>query len=119
MTALQEVGLTTPQYAAPSILQHKPGLSFGTTCLARQCFVTAQSMQVMITAFLRSGYIVRHPDPDNQRVLCNYLADDSRDVLARCDDAADRIEERMLARLSGSQASRLRAGPSRNPTIEV
>lgn len=104
--AMQAQGLTTPQYAALSVLHHHPGLS--SAQLARRSFVTAQSMQVMIAAFVRSGYIERHPDPDNQRVLRNYLADAGHDALARCDEAADRIEERMLAGLSRSQVSRLR-----------
>ncbi|PQP25104.1 MarR family transcriptional regulator [Rhodococcus opacus] len=104
--AMQAQGLTTPQYAALSILQRNPGLS--SAQLARRSFVTAQSMQVMVAAFVRSGYVERHPDPDKQRVLRNYLTEAGLDVLARCEEAADHIEERMLAGLSRSQISRLR-----------
>jgi DNA-binding MarR family transcriptional regulator len=104
--AMQAQGLTTPQYAALSILRRHPGLS--SAQLARRSFVTAQSMQVMVAAFVRSGYLQRHPDPDKQRVLRNYLTDAGLDVLARCEGAADRIEERMLAGLSRSQIARLR-----------
>ena len=104
--AMQVQGLTTPQYAALSILQRNPGLS--SAQLARRSFVTAQSMQVMVAAFVRSGYVERHPDPDKQRVLRNYLTEAGLDVLARCEEAADHIEERMLAGLSRSQISRLR-----------
>ncbi|WP_262107421.1 MarR family winged helix-turn-helix transcriptional regulator [Arthrobacter sp. Marseille-P9274] len=103
---MHEQGLTTPQYAALSILRRNPGLS--SAQLARRSFVTAQSMQVMVAAFVRSGFVERRPDADHQRILRNYLTDEGRAVLARSEEAADRIEGQMLAGLTGAQVKRLR-----------
>ena len=64
-------GMTTPQYAALSILRAQPGLS--SAQLARRAFVTPQSMQVMVTAFIRDGLVERRTDPSNQRILRNHL----------------------------------------------
>ena len=103
---MQEQGLTTPQYAALSILRRSPGLS--SAQLARRSYVTAQSMQVMVAAFQRSGFIDRRTDAVHQRILRNYLTTEGEAVLARSEEAADRIEKQMLAGLSDSQVKRLR-----------
>lgn len=94
-------GLTTPQYAALSILGRHPGLS--SAQLARRSFVTPQSMQVMVAAFVRSGLVERRADPENQRILRMFLTDDGRTVLSRSQDAADQIERSMLAGLTNAQ----------------
>ena len=109
--ALREHGLTTPQYAALSILGPHPGMS--SAQLARRAFVTAQSMQVMVTTFVRAGYIERRPQPDNQRILCNYLTDKGRAALIRCEEAADAVEKGMLDGLDGPTVAVLRTALGR------
>jgi DNA-binding MarR family transcriptional regulator len=104
--SLREHGLTTPQYAALSILGLLPGMS--SAQLARRAFVTAQSMQVMVAGFERSGYVERRPQPDNQRILCNYLTDAGHDALTRCEQAADTVEKKMLDGLDGATVVALR-----------
>lgn len=104
--ALREYGLTTPQYAALSILSPHPGMS--SAQLARRAFVTAQSMQVMVAGFVRSGYVERRPQRDNQRVLCNYLTDAGREALLKCEQAADTVEKKMLDGLEGPAVAALR-----------
>ncbi|MFC9664064.1 MarR family winged helix-turn-helix transcriptional regulator [Nocardia sp. NPDC127606] len=103
---LRNYGLTTPQYAALSILGLHPGLS--SAQLARRAFVTAQSMQVMVAGFVRSGYVVRQPQADNQRILCNYLTDAGRDALIKCEQAADTVEKKMLDGLDRKAVASLR-----------
>ena len=103
---LQRQGLTTPQYAALSILRRSPGLS--SAQLARRAFVTAQSMQVMVAAFLQNGLVERQPDADNQRILRNYLTETGEKVLARGQEAADQLEQRMVEGLSEEQVRCLR-----------
>jgi DNA-binding MarR family transcriptional regulator len=99
-------GMTTPQYAALSILRAQPGLS--SAQLARRAFVTPQSMQVMVTAFIRDGLVERRTDPNNQRILRIHLTHDGELLLLRADEAAARIEQRMLGGLDGRQTSLLR-----------
>lgn len=103
---LQAQGLTTPQYAALSILGRSPGLS--SAQLARRAFVTAQSMQVMVAAFVRNGLVAKQPDTRNPRVLHLNLTEAGQGVLARSQEAADRLEERMVAGLSEAQVRALR-----------
>lgn len=104
--ALHEQGLTTPQYAALSILSRTPGLS--SAQLARRAFVTAQSMQVMVAAFMRNGLVARKADDRNARVLHIYLTEAGEDVLSRGQEAADQLEERMVAGLTEVQVHSLR-----------
>ncbi|MGF9660788.1 MarR family transcriptional regulator [Arthrobacter crystallopoietes] len=103
---LREQGLTTPQYAALSILRRHPGLSSAE--LARRAFVTAQSMQVMVTAFLRHGWVQRESDAVNQRILRNFLTPAGAEILARGQEAADQLEWRMVDGLGGEQVQCLR-----------
>jgi len=76
--------------------------------LARRAFVTAQSMQVMVTAFVRNGLVTKQPDTRNPRVLHLYLTEAGEGVLARSQEAADRLEERMVTGLSEAQVRALR-----------
>jgi DNA-binding MarR family transcriptional regulator len=99
-------GMTTPQYAALSILRAQPGLS--SAQLARRAFVTPQSMQVMVTTFLRDGLVERRADPDNQRVLRIHLTRDGELLLLQADEAAAGIEQQMLDGLDDEQTSLLR-----------
>ena len=99
-------GMTTPQYAALSILRAQPGLS--SAQLARRAFVTPQSMQVMVTAFIRDGLVDRRADPSNQRILRNHLTPDGELLLLRADEAAAGIEQQMLGGLDAEQTAALR-----------
>lgn len=105
--AMQEQGLTTPQYAALSILRRQPGLS--SAQLARRAFVTAQSMQVMVTSFVRSGLVERRPSEDNQRILHNYLTGAGLKVLEVCEQDALHVEKKMLDGLTEDSVDVLRA----------
>lgn len=99
-------GMTTPQYAALSILRAQPGLS--SAQLARRAFVTPQSMQVMVTAFIRDGLVERRTDPSNQRILRIHLTHDAELLLLRADEAAAGIEQQMLGGLDAEQTAVLR-----------
>ena len=103
---VQTQGLTTPQYATLSTMQRQPGLS--SAQLARRAFVTPQSMQVMIAAFVRDGLVERRADAENQRILRNYLTEVGEALLSRSEEAGARVEEQMLAGLTEEQVSQLR-----------
>ena len=99
-------GMTTPQYAALSILRAQPGVS--SAQLARRAFVTPQSMQVMVTAFIRDGLVERRADPGNQRILRIHLTRDGELLLLQADEAAAGIEQQMLGGLDAEQTAVLR-----------
>jgi DNA-binding MarR family transcriptional regulator len=69
--ALKKVGLTTPQYAALSVMEGEKGLSGAS--LARRCFVTPQTMNGILVNLEKAGLLERRPHPEHGRVLQAYL----------------------------------------------
>ena len=98
---VKPVGITALQYTALTVLRRHDGLS--SAQLARNSFVTAQSMADMVTALERRGLIVRRRDPDNRRALLISLTCAGHELLAAQDAAMTALEERMLADLSERQ----------------
>jgi len=78
-TGLREIGLTTPQYAVLAFLEVEPGAS--NAALARRAFVTPQTMQAILVALERSGFIARTPHPEHGRVQMTELTALGRDAL--------------------------------------
>jgi DNA-binding MarR family transcriptional regulator len=98
---VKPVGITALQYTALTVLRRHDGLS--SAQLARNSFVTAQSMADMVTTLERRGLIVRRRDPDNRRALLISLTCAGHELLAAQDAAMAALEERMLADLSERQ----------------
>lgn len=102
---VKPAGITALQYTALTVLRRRDGLS--SAQLARNSFVTAQSMADMVTALERRGLITRRRDPDNRRVLLISLTDAGRELLAAYDEAVDALEERMVCALTAGQRRNL------------
>ena len=94
---LRELGLTTPQYAALSVLAEGPGSSGAE--VARRCFVTPQTMNGVLVKLEHAGLISRRTHPEHGRVLQAYLTPEGEDKLAQAHHAVVGIEERMLSGL--------------------
>jgi len=103
---LRPAGLTALQYTALTVLERRPDLS--SAQLARNSFVTAQSMADMITALERRGLIERHRDRDDRRRLVVALTADGRELLDRYRERVAALEARMLADLTETEISGLR-----------
>ena len=103
--ALRGLGLTTPQYAALSVLSDEPGLSGA--ALARRCFVTPQTMNQIVAKLKGANMISRHPHPEHGRVLQTYLTGEGEELVSRAHGVVEPIEERMVASLSGAERARL------------
>ena len=95
--ALRGVGLTTPQYAALSVLEGETGLSGA--ALARRCFVTPQTMNQILVNLEGSGMVERRPHPEHGRVLSAHLTEKGAEYVALAHGEIEAIEERMLAGL--------------------
>lgn len=78
-SGLREIGLTTPQYATLTFLKNEAGAS--NAVLARRSFVTPQTMQAILVALERAGYISRTAHPEHGRVQQTELTEKGRDVL--------------------------------------
>jgi DNA-binding MarR family transcriptional regulator len=100
------IGLTALQYTALTVLERHPNLS--SAQLARNSFVTAQSMADMITALEQRNLIERHRDPDDRRRLVLALTADGRKLLNRHRGKVSALEEKMLDGLSETQTRELR-----------
>jgi DNA-binding MarR family transcriptional regulator len=102
------IGMTALQYTALTVLERHPDLS--SAQLARNSFVTAQTMADMVTALEGRGLVERHRDAVDRRRLVLALTGDGRNLLRRYRDRVAALEERMLAGLTAEQAGGLRHG---------
>jgi DNA-binding MarR family transcriptional regulator len=102
------VGLTALQYTALTVLERHDDMS--SAQLARNSFVTAQSMADMIAALEGRGLIERHRDSADRRRLVVALTGDGRALLDRYRPDVQALEEGMLAGLSDAEVTALRAG---------
>jgi DNA-binding MarR family transcriptional regulator len=89
------------------VLRRRDGLS--SAQLARNSFVTAQSMSDLVTALERRGLITRRRDPANRRRMVISLTDAARELLAEYDEPVQALEERMLSALTARQRDSLRS----------
>jgi DNA-binding MarR family transcriptional regulator len=103
---LRPAGLTALQYTALTVLERHPDMSAAQ--LARNSFVTAQSMADMITALEGRGLIERHRDQADRRRLVVALTSAGRELLDDYRDQVAALEERMLAGLDSDEISQLR-----------
>ena len=103
---LRPAGLTALQYTALTVLERRPDMSAAQ--LARNSFVTAQSMADMITALEGRGLIERHRDQADRRRLVVDLTSAGRELLDDNRDQVAALEKRMLAGLGSDVTSQLR-----------
>ena len=102
---LRPSGVTTLQYTALTVLERRDGLT--SAQLARNSFVTAQTMTDLITGLERRELITRSPDPTHRRRLLISLTDHGRAFLTEYAERVDRIEERMVSDLTAEEQALL------------
>jgi DNA-binding MarR family transcriptional regulator len=103
---LRPAGLTALQYTALTVLERHPDLSAAQ--LARNSFVTNQSMADMIIALEGRGLIERHRDQADRRRLVVALTEAGRHLLDGYRDQVAALEAKMIAGLSAEEVSGLR-----------
>lgn len=94
---LDSAGLTTPQYAALSILEEEAGLSNAE--LARRCFLAPQTMHKIVTGLEDKGLVQRTPDPSHGRKINTSLTSDGKSVLRKAHSIVEGIESDMTESL--------------------
>lgn len=104
---LKSAGVTALQYTALTVLRRRDGLT--TAQLARNSFVTTQSMADMLAVLERRGLISRAPDPTDRRRVLLSLTGAGRGLLTEHDEVVSALEQRMLAKLSPTQVEQLRS----------
>jgi DNA-binding MarR family transcriptional regulator len=91
---LRAHALTTVQYTALTVLEHRENLS--SAQLARRSFVKPQTMHELVVTLERMGLIMR-------------LTPDGRQKLGECHVDVEAIEKQMVADLSAAELAMLRA----------
>jgi len=105
--ALRDLGLTTGQYAALSLLGSMPDTS--SAQLSRAIGVTPQTMAGTIVAFERDDLIRRVPSSEHKRVLQITLSPKGAALLKDCELRATEVERELFATLDESDVTQLRA----------
>ena len=103
--ALRPLGITTPQYSALTAIAAKPGIS--NAQLARQAFVTPQTMQAILAGLERDGLLIREPDPDHGRVLRSQISSQGAKVLASAQGVVSHIGQTLVEAVGEEQSAML------------
>lgn len=104
--ALDPHGLSVPQYTVLSVLRSRSGLS--NAQLARRSYVTPQAMHQILTSLDTAGLVVREESEDHKRIRLARLTAGGLELLARCDDVVDALEDQAFSNLSSSDRRVLR-----------
>lgn len=105
---VRPAGLTALQYTALTVLERNDDMT--SAKLARNSFVTAQSMADMIGILETRGLIERRRDVSDRRRLLVALTPAGRALLERYREAVAELESTMVAGLSPAEVSELRRG---------
>lgn len=100
---LRPLGMSVTHYSCLELLAQRPGLS--NSELARGAFVTRQTMNVLLQALERDGYVTRPAEAPVGKVLPARLTPRGRRSLEKASAAVRSVEVRMLAGLTKSQQS--------------
>ena len=100
---LRPLGMTITHYSCLELLAQRPGLS--NSELARGAFVTRQSMNVLLQALERDGYVTRPAKAPVGKALPTRLTPRGRRSLAKASRAVRSVEVRMLAGLTEAEQS--------------
>ncbi|WEO93626.1 MarR family transcriptional regulator [Streptomyces sp. FXJ1.172] len=103
---VRPAGITALQYTALTVLERHDGISAAQ--LARDSFVTAQSMADMVRALEARDLIRREPNPGNRREKIILLTGTGRRLLADYAEAARHLEHRMVQDLTPQEVTRFR-----------
>src|SRR3954466_1094568 len=91
---LRPLGMNVTRYSCLELLAQRPGLS--NSELARGAFVTRQSMNVLLQAMEREGYVTRPAEATVGKVLPAQLTPRGRRTLGKATRAVRSVEMRML-----------------------
>ncbi|MET9078392.1 MarR family transcriptional regulator [Streptomyces sp. NPDC004232] len=103
---VRPAGITALQYTALTVLDRHDGVSAAR--LARDSFVTAQSMADMVRALEARDLIRRESNPRNRREKVILLTESGRDLLSAYAEPARELEHRMLQDLTPQEVTHFR-----------
>lgn len=96
---LRPLGLTAPKYAVLATIAAEAGAS--NASLARAAFVTAQTMQGILSSLERSGLLTRTPHAQHGRILETTLTEPGAHILEQARARVEAVEALLLAATNG------------------
>ena len=102
---LREIDLTTPQYAALSILNEFPGISNAE--LSRKCFITPQTMNLIIHKLEKRKIIEKTASLSHGRIQNIALTGRGRKLLDEADKIVMDVENKLTRKLSDGEKKTL------------
>ena len=108
--ALRPLGLSAPQYLCLELLSRAPGAS--TSDLAREAFVTRQTMSTLLRTLVDRGLAQRAAQASSGRALPMQLTPEGRSLLKEASKVTEEIERVMVAPLSETQLRTVREAMS-------
>ncbi|MBK3645090.1 MULTISPECIES: MarR family winged helix-turn-helix transcriptional regulator [Streptomyces] len=108
---VRPAGITALQYTALTVLERHDGLSAAQ--LARDSFVTAQSIADLVRSLENRGLVRRERNPRNRRELLILLTDAGRQLLEQHAEPVRELEERMVRDLTAHQTEQFRQALSK------
>lgn len=103
--ALRPINLTTPQYAVLAQLELKPGIS--NASLARNSFITAQTMHGIVSNLEKNNLIKRTNDLEHKRILCAKLTNQGLKIVQQAHKIISKVESSMTCTMSENNKSLL------------
>jgi DNA-binding MarR family transcriptional regulator len=103
---LRPLDMTVTQYSCLELLAQRPDLS--NSELARGAFVSRQSMNVLLQALERDGFVSRPTTAPVGRILPARLTSLGRSRLAKATVAVRSVEQRMLEQLDVQAQTEIR-----------
>lgn len=100
---LRPLEMSVTHYSCLELLAQRPGSS--NSELARGAFVTRQSMNVLLQALEREGYVTRPAEAPVGKILPTRLTPRGRRSLQKATVAVRAVETRMLASLTEAEQS--------------
>ena len=98
---LRPLGMTVTHYSCLELLAQRPGLS--NSELARGAFVTRQSMNVLLQALERDGFVTRAAEAPVGKALPTRLTARGRRSLETASSAVRSVELRMLRGMTDAE----------------
>jgi DNA-binding MarR family transcriptional regulator len=103
---LRPLGMSVTNYSCLELLSQRPGLS--NSELARGAFVSRQSMNVLVQALERDGFVTRPAAAPVGKALPTQLTPLGRRNLAKATVAVRTVEDQMLAGLDAGSRTEAR-----------
>ncbi|WP_233884366.1 MarR family winged helix-turn-helix transcriptional regulator [Paraburkholderia flagellata] len=104
--ALDDLGITPPQFVVLTMLAAYPGISGAD--LARLAALTPQTVSVIVTNLERGGAIVRRPHAVHGRIQQIDVTDEGEALLRQCRTRVKKLEARMAAGFTAEEEQVIR-----------